>query len=266
MAITKIKDAYKAGTTGEPDRTNSRLAGLAFRAGERSLVAATRNQEAHKKYNSTLLEQAKEKSRGLNKLALEAIAAIAQIPHQASTDPVAPKKMSYPEQGDRQTVGWYVYVGYGPSQDASREKIVTPLSQPLGVLKIDSTSWSHNGLELPVDNLVINTTGLSDGDYQELAIIGPSVTTLFVNTREYDPNDLNKQDGIDGFTGGAKIELDMDGSIVYLGLAQGGSSGYVAQPLEGLQINLEQFLQGVKSSAESTVNSYDQITCQSRMK
>jgi len=250
MAITKITDAYKAGATGEPDRTNSRLAGLAFRAGERSLVAATRNQEAHKKYNSTLLEQA----------------AIAQIPHQASTDPVAPKKMSYPEQGDRQTVGWYVYVGYGPSQDASREKIVTPLSQPLGVLKIDSTSWSHNGLELPVDNLVINTTGLSDGDYQELAIIGPSVTTLFVNTREYDPNDLNKQDGIDGFTGGAKIELDMDGSIVYLGLAQGGSSGYVAQPLEGLQINLEQFLQGVKSSAESTVNSYDQITCQSRMK
>lgn len=258
--IKKIKDAYKAGATGEPDRTDNRSTRLAYKLGTRSLAATAQSREAYKRYNSALLEQAQEKSRGLNKLALSTIEAIAQIPHQASTDPTAPKRMRYPEEGDRQTIGWLAYVGYGPSQDPSREKVITPLSQPLGVLKIDSPAWSHNGLVLQVDNLVVETTSASEGDYRELAVTSPATTTLSVNTREYDPNDLRELGGTDDFTGGAKIKLDAQGNIAYLGLTQGGRTDYVEQPLEGLRVGLDQLLQGVKSAAEATANSYEQIT------
>lgn len=257
MKISTLKEAYKSGSRGEPEKSSGRFERLAYRLGVKSLQAAERSNDEYVNFCANQLESASASSVGLNKVALSILKTAAGIPNQCRSIPIAP--MIYQPEKDKMTIGWSNHFSFGPSKDASRTDQLTPIVQIFVPLVVDSTAWSHNANRYTVDNLVIETTShyavFDDGTES----IGPAKTTIRINTREYDPENLHLSDTND-FTEGVKIEIDEAGSIVYLGLTKANQTGYKEQPLSGLTTNIDAFMSSVKEAVTETVYNYSTLS------
>lgn len=246
-----IKTTYRKAINGEPLEPGlGPLKRTAHYLGRRTLNLMTAENEALQSEQLSRFNGVMENSKGANKLALRILAAAAEIPHQASTNPLAGTKMNY---GDVSNYSWTNHLSFGADQDPSRSH-KTPLMPQVRPLILDSPEWLHDPLRIPIDNLSIMVNAPASEDNNE----GATSTTLIFNTREYDPGNL-KLDDSNTFTGGVRIDLDSDGSITRLAMTKSGSSGYTEEDHSLVKTNLEEFLESTVTAAENTALAYRSI-------
>lgn len=248
--MPKLRDAYRKGQNEEELGGGGRIARAAHRAGSLSARSAQRHNEALAQAQQKMLDESIERAKGPNKTALEIVKAAAGIPHQTATDPSSSHTIHTPEGDFRQ---WSVSFEQGVTKDATRTH-ATPVAQPLGALKLDSSGWSHNGINTPADNVSITSTApIVDG------VLGAPVTRVYVNTRPYDPDFKDDSNFDREFGEQVSFELGPDGSAQKIAISVEGASGLRQLDVAHMQLGAQELLDGVLSSVQATATEYAQM-------
>jgi len=250
--MKEVREAYRKGQSGDAGKdVTGKAAKAAHRLGAASFESMQKADMALSATKERETKQAIEVAKGPNKLALEIIRASAGIPNQSSSKPtwgVDSYEKKDPSNRSRAWLGSFVK---GVNKDNSRPD-KTPVVEDLGVMKVDSTDWSHNGLTIPIDNISISVNADVGEDGQSQS---PS-TTIWLNTREYYMDDRDYQRGH-----GDQVRLDFgtNGEVESVGLSAPNMTGYKDEDASKVTTNIDEVLSNVLSSVQSTAQVYSEL-------
>jgi hypothetical protein len=256
--MKKIRDAYRAGLNDQEIAAEAgRARQIAYRAGQRVLAKeitrTNADNEALQTHKLAQFAEAKGHAVGSNAKVMALLEAASAVPHQRQSEPLWGSELHH--QDGTQSIHWLTALHSGRDQDDSRP-YKTPLLSGLDMLRIDSTDWSHNGLNFSVDNLHITAEApIVSDETGGPTRIGAPRTKLYFNTRHYDPNNIAFDEAADP-TGQVRIDLDEKGGIAYLGLSRSNFTGYAPEDPTKVQVDLDAFLDGALETVQQTAQAY----------
>lgn len=254
-----IRNAYRSGQEGQqPPMNGGRLQRAAHHLGRRSMEKIAALDAALETGKMRQFEGAYEAAQGPNRQVMDVLRATSQIPHQDRNSQKWGSTVVYPDHSE---VNWVASLQIGADQDPSRPR-KTPLAASAGALHIDSTQWGHNGYRVPVDNIHVSVSApispvSADGPVTT-PVIGQPRSTIWFNTREYDPNTYTLDDAGD-FRDQARVDISPDGTIERVGIALSNASGYTDLDPTQVTINLSEVLFQAQAAADQTTLAYREI-------
>jgi hypothetical protein len=243
----KLLEAYLAGEKGTGLAENaSRLERVAHAVGRQLCAYHDRKEQNERDRQLALLNEAIQAANGSNITALEIIhdatklLVLDQVPTYLSS-----KGMLAP-QGTEQGRQWMVSFREGEDDDPKRPKI--GLGAPLGGLVI-------HDIDGPIATPISNITIVSQQPTGRGVYNWPQ-TLLYINERDSDSQ--ARTTATASFTG-AKLLIEGNGRLSYLGFNYDGGSSYQELDTEIATVKTQELLSGVHQAVLNTVQLYDSL-------
>lgn len=245
--MKQLCETYRLAIEGHPlPEGSSRLQRIAYGLGRRSAAMTVGFNERLDRNMRARFTGAVAHSEGVNRQALEVMQAAADIPHQASSQPLWGAMITTPQ--GRRLAQWNTRLSFGLDRDPSRPD-KTPLMTALGSLRIEGAEWAPGGLIVPVDNLTIVSAALEDNNGN----VGAAKTDIYINSR---PSDFETLAAEVDSSKGVRLSIDPAGAITALAVTRYHINDYIDEDPTKLQVHLSEFLDGVQNAVRLTAQAY----------